>query len=406
MTTRRFATLWLAFSMGFAAFEAHAVEVRTNPGIRVQSDDGVFAAYVGGRILMDGALYDNDDIGPGNVPGIQARQMRIEVGGSAYGWNFTTEMEFADNVPELMLGFVSTQIGQAEFRIGHILPYMTLDARNSSLQVTFTERALLTSMLWPIYRWGMAYTGYTDKTFYHASVYNLDNDDSKTTDGWGAITRLGFDPVYSDRSSLHFGGGFALEQYGFSNAIDEETGEHEAQGLRLRLLPAGRIATDSRVTMIDINNGRRLDAYKFALETSGSRGRWSYQAEYGRGIYDDGVEEGELSGYYGYVSYFLTDDTRPYDHKLGRYVRVRPRGSHGAFEIAARYQHAHGEQGPVSGALTRDIDIDAVSGVINWYRNPFVRFTLDITHARTEDAVAQARLDATTTATFRVQLDY
>ncbi len=384
-----------------------AVEVRTNPGIRINSDDGAYSAYVGGRILMDGALYDNDDIGPGNVPGVQARQMRMELGGSALGWSFTTEMEFADNVPELMLGFVSTQIGQAEFRIGHILPYMTLDARNSSLQVTFAERALLTSMLWPIYRWGMAYTGYTGRTFYHVSAYNLDNDDSKTTDGWGGITRLGYDPIYTDYSSLHFGGGFAREQYGYSNTIDEETGEHEAQGVRLRLLPAGRIGTDSRVTMLEINNGRRIDDNKLALEASGSYKRWSFQTEWGRGLYDDGIEEGEMSGYYGYVSYFLTNDTRPYDHKLGRYVRVRPSNSRtGAFEVAARYQRVHGEQGPSGGALTRDVDIDVVSGVVNWYRNPFVRFVLDITYARTEDALANQRLDATTAATFRVQLDY
>ncbi len=344
-----------------------------------------WSGYVGGRLQIDATVFDNDERGPKDIGGIQARRARLDVGGTVGDCSFVTELEFADDVVELKETTLATQFGPGQVIVGHTLPYITMDARTSSSHAPFIERSMLTGMLWPTYRWAAVYQGYTDHSIWHVSAYNQDADDAEDADGWGAVTRLAWVPTYGERHFLHLGVGAGAEQFGISNAIDPETGDHPAQGATVSVWPIGRMGMRARTTLLQINNGKRVDDHKGSLEIAGGLGRFSFQAEGGRADYDDGIETGEVNGYFGLVTWFLTDDVHPYDRKLGRFARVKPKHPFGAFEVGARFEHSHGEQGGAEGALTRDIDIEAISATLNWYRNPYIRFSLDVTHAKIDD---------------------
>jgi phosphate-selective porin OprO/OprP len=73
----------------------------------------------------------------------------------------------------------------------------------------------------------------------------------------------------------------------------------------------------------------------------------SFQGEYIHSFVDP--KEGDVlqfKGYYAYVSYFPTGETRPYDTTRGVFTTIRPRRNlsfrnrtYGGLEIHARYSH-------------------------------------------------------------------
>ena len=83
---------------------------------------------------------------------------------------------------------------------------------------------------------------------------------------------------------------------------------------------------------------------------------------------DDG--DPSFSGMYGFVSYFLTDDTHPYDVTSGEFGQVKPTGKKGAVELLARYSMLNltDDDAEICGG-----ESTALTFGINWYANPNIR---------------------------------
>ena len=89
-----------------------------------------------------------------------------------------------------------------------------------------------------------------------------------------------------------------------------------------------------------------------------------------------GAEDVDFNGWYVTVSYWLTGESRPYNHKLGAFGRVKPKKSFwgagetgaGAWQIAYRFSFIDLESGDLTGGEQGTHTIGA-----NWHWNPNTR---------------------------------
>jgi phosphate-selective porin OprO and OprP len=154
---------------------------------------------------------------------------------------------------------------------------------------------------------------------------------------------------------------------------------------------------------------------RFGAESALVYGPFSAQAEYIRtDLSGAGYNSETLDGYYGYVTYFLTGESRTYKPKTAAWDRIKPnhnfdmKGGWGAWELAAGYDYMNLNSGKINGGRASTAKFG-----INWYINPHVRFmanyvkALDINTTNAATATGRAfnngDLDILET---RVQVDW
>jgi phosphate-selective porin OprO and OprP len=153
---------------------------------------------------------------------------------------------------------------------------------------------------------------------------------------------------------------------------------------------------------------------RFGAESAVVYGPFSAQTEYLRtDISGQGYSSTAFDGYYGYMTYFLTGESRNYKTKTASWDRIKPnrnfdlKGGMGAWEIATGYDYLNLNSGPIFGGRASTAKVG-----INWYLNSHTRFmanyikALDINTAGSAAAVKaynNADFDIIET---RVQLDW
>ena len=130
-------------------------------------------------------------------------------------------------------------------------------------------------------------------------------------------------------------------------------------------------------------NHRRISSYdRFGAEYWFVHGPFSAQAEYLRtNINGTGYDGEHLTGVYGFVSYFLTGESKPYHVRNGAANRLKPNrpfkwGSSsgwGAWEVAAGYDYIDLNNGVIKGGKA-----DMVRMGLNWYPHSNVKFQSNI----------------------------
>lgn len=398
---------WAGSLLAVAALSppAFADSAETKGGITVKSDSGAFMASLGGRMQLDTALFSNDDRGADYISGAEFRRLRLHLRGKLYDFGYKFEVDFAEDGAVGRDLYVTRAIGPGELQLGQFKQYFTLDDQISSLNTTFLERGYISQILAPSYQIGLAYGGNGDDYFYSTSFYNLDTNDSGHADGLGLRARVGYAPLHDNGRVLHVGTSLIGEQYGRCRGGGACTDERQTVTVSVRRV-AGQLSDDVRERLFQLANGERVDAAKYALEFGGVYGPLSLQAEYAAGDFDDDVEEGEVSGWYAYLSYFLTGESRPYDVGEGRFTGIKPKNPGGAWEVALRYDTARGEESPKGGATTSDKEVTGITAALNWYINPNLRLMLNLMRTEIEDRLSGATLDQTDAVLARVSLSY
>ena len=224
-------------------------------------------------------------------------------------------------------------------------------------------------------------------------------DLSLTTNGTGFGGRLTAAPINSREHTLHFGLAAAQESYGNSSNGDNER-------FRLRTRPAGHLSDASRTALIDLNSGQRTDVTKLGVEAAGVMGPFSLQAEYATADADDASEEGTVSSYYLAGSFVITGERRSYKGKNGVFGGVKPNGQHGAWELVARMDFAEGDQNPLGGATSADVEVDSMTLGVTWYANPNTRVMLSYWDAEITDQLNNTVVDKPSAITGRVQFNF
>ena len=126
----------------------------------------------------------------------------------------------------------------------------------------------------------------------------------------------------------------------------------------------------------------------YGAEAAWVQGPLSIQGEFlGASIAEFGgptMPDVDFNGWYAFVSYFLTGESRNY--KGGKFDRVKPKqnwdgGWNGAWEIAARYSDVD-----FNDTSTFTTDSYGLTLGLNWYLNPYARIMFNYVHNNVEDS--------------------
>jgi phosphate-selective porin OprO/OprP len=147
--------------------------------------------------------------------------------------------------------------------------------------------------------------------------------------------------------------------------------------IRFRQRPESHV-TDVRLVNTDFFDAD--DFTRFGAEAAVVLGPVSLQAEYMRTHVNrqmPGASQIDLEGWYGYGSWFLTGESRPYEFEDGAFGNVKPKrvvgkGGIGAWELAARYSMLDLNDADIAGGKQQDVTFG-----LNWYPNSNLRLLLN-----------------------------
>lgn len=354
-----------------------------------------------GRVMIDAAVFDNDDRGDPNISGTQLRRARIGAEGELHGFDYEIELEFADDLVEAKSVYLARELGPGRLVLGQQYIYFSLSEATSSKYTPLMERAFLAESLAPFFKMGASYRGRGGHGLYsyQAAFYNLDDNDQGTAQGTGTALRGTLAPWHQAGKTLHLGLSFIDERYGSQSG-------NSKQIYSVSQRSAGRLSENSKASLWRFANDENVTVNKYALELATVLGPWSLQGEYGGAVADDGVEEGELQSGYVLGSWFITGESRVYDAKLGRFGRLIPKSRNGAWELVARYQTIAADQGPSGEASRSDLAIDSFNLGVNWYFNPYARLMVNLIDAEIRDGLSDTTIDHTRAVTSRISFEF
>jgi phosphate-selective porin OprO/OprP len=107
-----------------------------------------------------------------------------------------------------------------------------------------------------------------------------------------------------------------------------------------------------------------------------------------------GGTDADISGFYFFVSWFLTGESRNYKTSTGAFDRIKVKqpwgkeGGKGAWEIAARYSSLDLNDGTFSNDEVQDVTLGA-----NWYINQNTRMMFNYIHSDADDGTNDGSAD-------------
>ena len=277
------------------------------------------------------------------------------------------------------------------FTAGNFKVPFSLEAVSSAKYITFMERGLPFAFLNLRALGGMVAANgdnWTTSVGAFGDTVTSENDDDE---GKSVAARVTYAPFFQSDRVLHFGASGAWRGPP-KNAPDDATmpcspDNSCAETVRFRSKPESNPINDS------ITGGRLVDTGNIAgdvqyfslvgAELAGVYGPLSFQGEYIRTDVDRSVGDSLVfDGYYGYVSWFLTGESRNYKADKGIFDILVPQkpfslttGGLGAWELGARFSEIDLNDDGVSGGRERDI-----TAGLNWYPNPYIRFMANYIH--------------------------
>lgn len=373
-------------------------------GLRASSPDGKFKFKIGGRIMNDWAVFDeDDDIGDffgetdeetgAIIPqefgsGTEFRRVRFYVEGEVYDRiTFKTQYDFAGGEPEFKDVYIGVKkvplLGHV--KVGQFKEPFSLEELTSSKYITFMERAL-PNELTPSRNTGIGFYNAAagERVTYGAGFFRGDTDafgaGFSEDDVYDFTLRLTGLPVYAEegRRLVHLG-------FGYSHRMLDDT------DFRIRARPEAHL---SPVRFVDTGSFTADSVNLIGAEAAAVFGPISVQGEYIPAFSDaSGVGDPDLMGYYVFVSYFLTGEHRAYKTADGQFDRVKPaqsfldgKGGLGAWELGVRHSGLDLSDADVDGGELQD-----VTAGINWYWNSNVRWMANYVFADL-DRVGEANI--------------
>ena len=306
-----------AYDSGFLAFK---------------SADGRFSYWVDSRVQVDAAFYRGGKNHLGS--GTDVRRARLGWKTTLYrDWHGEIDVDFAENAVDLKDVWVGyTGFKQSLIKVGNFREPFSLETLTSSKYITFMERSYIDNLS-PDRRMGASITHWG--SMYHVSggVFGQEVgtvDATARAEGWAATARAVFVPVNREGRVLHIGGALSRRTPDAAAGADTNT-------VRFRARPETDI---SKVRFITTGKIRGVDHTSYYnAEFAGVYGPLTVQSEYTQVAMRKLVKSlgsPTFGGYYLSGSFFLTGETRPYAVEDGEFLRIVPKASYGAWEVAAR----------------------------------------------------------------------
>jgi len=327
---------------------------------------------IGGRIMYDFNKIDSY-IEEDSFTGSEFRRARIEISGEvAKNIGFQFQADFANAVirfKALDIYFDNLPKIGGKLSIGSIHEPFSLDQLTSSKYITFIERATPTEF---ILKWR---TGFLYENFglfkgklglqlaYTANNTNSGLIDVKLEEGRnmsGRVSGLVINNI-EKKELLHLG-----VSYSYSTPI--RLNDSDNRQFVVAIKPESHMARVSLFNVFDDVENIQITGFEAAYNW----GRLSLQGEFIQANVKTNLGDFSVPSYYGYISYFITGENRPYKQSENIFTRVKPKNDFnfkdnwGALELAARYSSfdlTDAEKGK----------LDNITLGVNWYLNPQTR---------------------------------
>ncbi|MEW8690595.1 MAG: porin [Candidatus Thiodiazotropha endolucinida] len=357
--------LWLLCSFFSAALAAQDrstegyenLVINTKGGLEVTTTDGEFSMQLGGRILADAAVYDEDRNALGN--GSELRDLRLDLEGRLYAdFIYEFSVDFSDGEADVKdAWFAYDAIYPWRFSVGHFKEPFSLEEMTSKRYLTFMERALPNAFA-PGRSMGIGAQWSGEQITFAAGLfgddYNDDTDD-EGDEGWGVTSRWTYAPLAEDRSAFHMGIAASYRKLDDEEEVRIDT-RPESHLTDIRYLDTGKLKQSRSIALLGLEGA--WVSGPFSLQ-----GEWM-QAKIER---DEGTEP-TFEGGYLQVSWFLTGESRHYKQRSAKFGRIRSLSDHGAVEVAARFSSLDLNDGEIEGGSSDNITLG-----INWYINRQIR---------------------------------
>jgi phosphate-selective porin OprO/OprP len=352
-------------------------------GPTIADPTGAFTFKPRGVIEADGAAFFERKGGYDFNNGTGFRRVRIGLEGTAYKWfNYRVEVDFAGNAVNLTDAYLQyTKIPKLVLTLGQHKAPFGLESNNSDNYNTFMERGMFTnafgnavaerriglSAAWaPRETVNLTVGAFGD----NESITRSNNPPALATntpdESWGLNGRATWEPLFQPGKIIHLGLSGAYRTSLKSGDVEDAVRLSDRPNIRI---DNGNIADTGVIT--STKSLRYLGA-----EAAAVFGPFTAAGEAGR-IWlnrDAGFSNEHFNGYYGYASYFITGETRPF--KAGNFDRVRPftefgKDGLGAFEVAFRYDKIDLSNTPVLARAGNDAS--SITLGLNWYLNPYAK---------------------------------
>ena len=326
--------------------------------LEVTRKESDFYLRVGGRIYLDFVHYfeDKNDLGPDGF-GLRNFQIdadgrfsekwlyRLSIGGMANGGKFDGKGAYLDDA------YVTYEGTENAWRFGQQDEPFSLEQLTSSLATTFMERALPNALA-PGKDVGISVHTARKQWSLSGGLFggNLASQKDGGNQGIGFTGRFVFRPEMAGDKMGHLGGSLSYRGVPGSDPVF------------YRYRPESGL-TDVRY----VNTGDMFEAHRIkrvGLEAAFVSGPLSLQAEYLFTAVDrnQGYDDPRFYGWYAYVSWFLTGESRKYfpDEAIFGYPKIQSKW--GALELAARYSTLDLNSGSIPGGQERNVTLG-----VNWY---------------------------------------
>jgi len=358
---------------------ANVFSWRWDKGLKFQTADGNFKLALGGRLMYDFKIIDQDDENKAAYDDVdnlaEVRRLRLEIGGDIYeDAFFKIQLDFAGGeaaLKDVYLGYKHVPVF-GHIRVGHQKEPMGLDQITSSKYITFIERAMPIEAFTPERNLGvMVYdTALNDRMTWAVGVFrDADEFGTSLADDGGAVTaRLTGTPYITEKGDklLHLGASVSYRE------VPDDTA-------RFRTRPewhgAPRFA-DTHDFMTD-------SVTLYGLEAALVLGPFDVQAE----ALGASTDAGDMSGWYIQGGYWLTGEHKKYDREEGAFGRVSPKqnfspshGTWGGWQVNARYSSVDMNDGSLAGGQVDDVTLG-----LNWQLNPNMRVMFNYVRSMPED---------------------
>ena len=349
-------------------------------GPTISEPTGAFTFKPRGVIEADVVLFNERKGGYDYNNGTGFRRARIGLEGTAYKYfNYRIEADFAGNVVNLTDAYLQyTKIPKTVLTLGQHKAPFGLESNNSDNYNVFMERGMFTNAFGNVgaeRRIGVS-AAYAPKETLNFAVGLFGDNESigrssvaPVTDtpdeSWGVNGRATWEPIFDTGKIVHLG----LSGY-YRTAL--KSGDVE-DAVRLSDRPNIRV-DNGNIADSGVIPGVKSLRYAGA-EAAAVFGPFTVAGEAGRLWLDRPDDPNEaFTGYYGYASYFLTGETRPF--RGGNFDRVRPfkelgKDGLGAFEVALRYDRLDLSDTPVLARAGNDAT--SLTLGLNWYFNPYAK---------------------------------
>lgn len=381
-------------------------------GIKFESKDGNFDMAINGRMQVDSQMNVADSgVTTTGVPknsstqladGTTMRRARLGVEGVFYKqFQYKFEYDFTRGGGTTAAGVTDAYvnwIGYAPLgvKVGSFKEPFSLEEATSNRWITFIERNMAVNAFSDnpnAYKTGLGLT-YSQPRWTAAGAImtepvgagwgyssakggngNANRNGASGDTGWELTGRVTGLPWFVDKTKFLHVGASGSERY-FNN---------QANATNFRFAAA----LDSNVDRSNILDTGTLTAANLTMTRFGGEsafvyGPFSAQAEYIQAdVSGKGFSSESMNGYYGYVSYFLTGESRAYKSSTGAWDRLSPNknfnlknGGWGAWEVAAGYDYLDLNDKTLKGGRASTAKFG-----VNWYPNSHIKVMANYIHA-------------------------